>query len=118
MIRRASVQLSLPLSETSEVANAQNLATGEVELVFRTTHTGANGQPLKVPNLFVVGMPVFDGDAAYRLPIKLQYRRNEGKIVWTIKRYRPDLVFFDAFDRATAKVAEETKLPVFIGTPE
>lgn len=116
--RLLEVSRGLRMTETAEVANAQNLASGEVEVVFRTQHTNAAGQPLRVPNLFVVGMPVFDGDAAYRLPVKLQYRREEGRIVWTLRRYRPDLVFFDAFDRAAKRVAEETGLPVFVGAPE
>lgn len=112
------VARGLRMTETAEVTNAQNLASGEVEIVYRTTNAGQNGQPLKVPNLFVVGMPVFDGDAAYKMPVKLQYRRVEGRIIWKIRRYRPDLVFFDAFDRATARVSQETGMPLFIGTPE
>lgn len=112
------ISRGLRMTETAEVANAQNLASGEVEIVFRTTHTDDKKQPLKVPNLFVIGIPVFDGDAAYRLPIRLTYRRDEGRILWTFKRYRPDVVFFDAFDRAVARVKQETGLPVFIGQPE
>jgi hypothetical protein len=116
--RLLEVARGMRMTEAAEVANAINLASGEVEVVYRTTHQNAQGQPLKVPNLFVVGMPVFDGDAAYRLPVKLQYRRIEGKIIWSFRRYRPDLVFFDAFDRATKKVGDETGLPIFVGQPE
>lgn len=116
--RLLEVSRGLRVTETAEVANVTNLASGEVEVVFRTTHTGAAGQKLSVPNLFLVGVPVFDGDAAYKLPIRLRYRRVDGHIVWQVARYRPDIVFFDAFDRATARVREETGLPVFIGTPE
>ena len=116
--RLLEVARGLRMTETAEVANAQNLASGEVEIVYRTTHQNAQGQPLKVPNLFVVGMPVFDGDAAYKMPVKLYYRRQEGRIVWSFRRYRPDLVFFDAFDRAVAKVKADTGLPVFVGAPE
>lgn len=112
------VARGLRMTETAEVANAQNLASGEVEVVYRTTHTNAQGQPLKVPSLFLVAVPVFDGDAAYRMPVRLQYRRAEGRILWTLRRYRPDLVFFDAFDRATDRVRQETGLPLFIGAPE
>jgi uncharacterized protein YfdQ (DUF2303 family) len=116
--RLLEVARGLRMTETAEVMNAQNLDSGEVEIAFRTTHTNAAGQPLKVPNLFVVGMPVFDGDAAYRMPVKLAYRRQEGRIMWSFRRYRPDLVFFDAFDRAAKKAGEETGLPIFVGSPE
>ena len=108
----------LRMHERSQVTNAVNTATGEVDLVFKTEHVNQQGQPLQVPTLFVIGIPVFEGDAAYRLPVRLTYRRDEGAIFWTIRRYRPEIVFFDAFDRALEKVRTETALPVFIGSPE
>lgn len=112
------VSRGLRLTETAEVANAVTLATGEVEVTYRTQHATASGQPARVPTLFLVGMPVFDGDAAYKLPVRLQYRRKDGAIFWTLRRYRPELVFFHAFDTAVGKVRAETDLPVFLGTPE
>lgn len=116
--RLLEVARGLKMKEQSEVTNAQNINTGEIEIVFKTTHSDAAGAPLKVPNLFLVGVPVFDGDAAYKLPIRLQYRRQEGRLLWTIRRYRPELIFFHAFDAATVKVATGTGLPLLIGTPE
>lgn len=108
----------LRLHETAEVANAQNLGSGEVEVVYRTSHQDEKGQPLRVPSLFVVGMPVFDGDAAYQMPIRLRYRSSGGRITWTVLRYRPDLVFRSAFDHALEEVRKQTELPVMIGSPE
>jgi uncharacterized protein YfdQ (DUF2303 family) len=116
--RLLEVARGLKMQEMSEVTNAQNLQSGEMELVFRTTHTDGQGNKLNVPSLFLIGVPVFDGDAAYKLPIRLQYRRSGPAITWIIKRYRPEIVFFDAFDQATKKVEAETQLPVLIGTPE
>lgn len=108
----------LRIVENSEVANAQNLATGEVEMVFRTEHKDGSGQKLNVPTLFVIQTPVFDGGAAYRVPIRVRYRKREGTIIWFMTRYRPDLVFVDAFDQAVKQVRDETGLPVLMGTPE
>lgn len=113
-----NVSRRLKMSETAEVTNAQNLASGEMEIVYRTEHRDAQGQPLRVPTLFLVGMPVFDGGDPYRLPIRLQYRRVEGKVFWIIRRYRPELVFFDAYDRALKQVREETARLVLLGAPE
>lgn len=112
------VARGLRMTETAQVANATNTSTGEVEVVFRTEHTGAGGQKLSVPTLFLVGMPVFEGDGAYKMPMRLQYRRKDGMIIWTLRRYRPELVFFHAFDAALARVKAETDLPVFLGAPE
>lgn len=112
------VSRGLRLTETAQVTNAVTLATGEVEVTYRTEHATQSGQPARVPTLFLVGMPVFDGDAAYKMPVRLQYRRKDGQIIWTLRRYRPELVFFHAFDAALARVRSETALPVFLGSPE
>lgn len=108
----------LRIVENSEVANAQNLATGEVEMVYRTEHKDGAGEKLNVPTLFVIQAPVFDGGAAYRLPIRVRYQKREGRITWFMARYRPDLVFTDAFNQAVAQVREETGLSVLMGAPE
>jgi uncharacterized protein YfdQ (DUF2303 family) len=112
------VARGLRLTETAQVANAFNTSSGEIEVAFRTEHVSTNGKKLNVPTLFLVGMPVFEGDAAYKLPVRLQYRLKEGAISWTLRRYRPELVFFHAFDAAIGKVKAETALPVFLGAPE
>lgn len=108
----------LRIFETSDVTNAQNLATGETEMIFRTEHQDGKGQKVKVPTLFVIQTPVFDGGAAYKLPIRVRYRKAEARIVWMMARYRPDLIFADAFDHAVKQVREETGLPVLMGSPE
>jgi uncharacterized protein YfdQ (DUF2303 family) len=118
--RLIEVARGLKLSESSEVVQAQNLATGEMQVVYRTEHKGqtVNGEAITVPSMFLIGVPVFDGGAPYRMPVRLRYRKVQGSIVWTIERYRPDLIFFAAFDEATERAAQETGLPIFIGTPE
>ena len=49
----------LQVNEASVVKEARNLSTGESEFTFDTQHTGADGKPLKMPNLFVIAIPVF-----------------------------------------------------------
>lgn len=108
----------LRITESAHVQQAVTLSTGEVELSYRTEHRDDQGQPLKVPTLFLIGVPVFDGGAAYRVAVRLQYRRKEGSVIWTMRRYRPELTFYHAFDEAVATVRAEAGLPVFIGSPE
>ncbi|RVT99066.1 DUF2303 family protein [Rhodovarius crocodyli] len=112
------ISRGLKLNENSEVQNAQNLQSGEVQLVFKTQHTDALGQPLKVPSMFIVQAPVFEGGAAYKMPVRIRYRTSHGRITWTMARYRPDLIFFHAFDQAAERVKKETELPLFMGSAE
>lgn len=112
------ISRGLRVKEHGHTVNAQTLSTGEIEAVFKVEHRDEAGQPLRVPSLFLVGIPVFDGGAPYRLPIRILYRVAGGRITWFLKRYRPELIFLNAFDEAVAEVKEKTTLPVFMGAPE
>lgn len=108
----------LRVRDTQEAASFKNLQTGEVEVMFKSTHSDANGAPLVVPSAFVVGIPVFHRGPAYRMVIRLLYRMAGPSVTWTVKRYRPDLIFDHAFEEACAAIREKTALPLLRGKPE
>jgi len=108
----------LEVSVGQKVANSVNLSTGERSLQFTEEHSDKAGQRLKVPGGFVVGIPVFQGDAIYPVPVRLRYQVVSGAVRWTLQPQRADLVFRDAFDRAVTHVGEATELPVLRGAPE
>jgi hypothetical protein len=101
----------------SKVRQAINLATGEIEVVYQTEH-GEAGERMKVRNLFVLAIPVFEGGPAYRVIGRLRYRTHNGGLVWFYQLWRADRVFRHAFDELCASAAKLTSLPVFIGKPE
>lgn len=109
----------LQVNENSVVKEARNLSSGEAEIVFDTQHTGADGKPLKMPNLFVIAIPVFmRASVSYRLIARLRYRKTGEGLKFWFELWRPDLVFTDAFEEAVARVSSETGLPVLLGSPE
>lgn len=108
----------LAVHENSVVKNAVNLASGEAQFVYETTHAGENGQQLSVPNMFLIGVPVFEMGDLFRLPVRLRYRLSGGKVRWAISRHRPEMTFDVAFSEAVQKAATETDLPMFLGSPE
>ncbi|HYD07187.1 MAG TPA: DUF2303 family protein, partial [Reyranella sp.] len=65
------VELSQGLSirENQRIKNSQNLNSGEGSLTWEATHTGEDGKPLKVPNLFLIAIPLFIGGALYRIAV-------------------------------------------------
>ena len=100
------------------VKESRNLASGADQIVFEETHEGENGEPLVVPGLFVLSIPVFQGDAPIRLPVRLRYRVLERKTFWIVVPYRADKVLVDTVKAVAERAAHETMLPLFYGSPE
>lgn len=94
-----------------------NITSGETQVQFEETHQDAQGQPLRVPSLFLIGIPVFDDGAFYRLAVRLRYRKKEGSLMWAYEIYRADQAFDDAFTEACEKATDETALPLIYGKP-
>jgi uncharacterized protein YfdQ (DUF2303 family) len=114
--RLIEVSRGLSIAAEQRVKQAVNLGTGEVSVSFEETHGTANAG-LKVPNLFVIAIPVFYAGPSYRIPVRLRYRLKDGVISWSLHLYRADRVFDDAFGDVVAK-ARTSGLPVFVGAPE
>lgn len=102
-----------------KVANAINLSSGEAQVAFEETHQAGDGSgPVKVPQGFVIGIPVFKNGEPYSIVVRLRYRVREGAILWRIALHRADAVFAHAFDEACSVAEGGTALPLFRGTPE
>lgn len=108
----------LQVFENSEVSSAVKLSSGEAKMTFTSQHVDAQGGELKVPSLFVLGIPVFVNGPAYQILVRLRYRKIGADLVFFTEMWRTDRVFDHAFDEAVAQVASETSLPVLLGKPE
>ena len=108
----------LSLRVGSLVTNAANLATGEAQLTYQTTHTDDGGAPLKIPGAFLVAVPVFKGGAPYQIPARLRYRVREKAISWFFELHGADRVFDHAISEACDAASKGTGLPLFRGSPE
>lgn len=112
------IAVGLKVNEKSAVSETVNLSSGEGEISFVAQHTDGAGKPLKVPNLFLIAIPVFKNGVAYRIAVRLRYRKTEGSLVFWYELWRQDPVFDDAFDEALDRVRKETGLSVLLGSPE
>lgn len=108
----------LKINEAAAVEESVNLASGEGSVRFTATHTGADGKAVKVPSIFIIGLPVFRNGQPYRMMARLRYRLFSGKLSFWYELARPDAVFDDAFAGALDEVREKTALPVFLGKPQ
>jgi len=116
--RMMEMAKGLSLSADINVKGAQNLSTGETSIVYTEEHRDAGGAPLKVPNLFLIAIPVFDAGPLYRLAVRLRYRLAQGRITWWFDIHRADRVFDHAFTEACIRARDECALPLFYGVPE
>ena len=108
----------LQVNEESTVAQAVNLQTGEGLVTFNATHTDASGAPLRVPAVFLIGIPVFRNGQFWRIAARLRCRKRGGGLIFWYELYRTDRTFDAAFQQSVEQVREETGLPVLIGRPE
>lgn len=113
-----SLSRGLAVHADERVQQAVTLENGTVNVQWETQHNDAGGNRLTVPNLFLIGIPVFRLGARYRIAVRLRYRLGQGSIKWFYELYRHDVVFDDAFREACERVQKETALPLFYGTPE
>jgi uncharacterized protein YfdQ (DUF2303 family) len=110
------LELSRGLSITvgSSVRNAQNLATGEVEISYSEEHSPR----VKVPQAFLIAVPVFKRGDFYTVPVRLRYRTRDGAITWFYEMYRPERIVEHAVKEAAETAKASTNLPLFFGSPE
>lgn len=116
--RLLELSRGLTVHEASKISQSTRLASGETQFVFETEHNDQYGAPLKVPGIFSVALPVFDGGDLFQLAVRLRYRVKSGQLIWFFEIHRADQVFRLAVDEAVERAAEELQLPLFYGTPE
>ncbi len=114
------IQLSrgLQVNVDSVVKQVVNLATGEAQIAFEERHSDGNGQPLKVPGLFMLAIAPFFMGEKITIPVRLRYRAAAGKIRWFYQMYRPDLHVTERVRDDLDTVKQKTELPTFEGSPE
>ena len=116
--RLVELSRGLQVHESSTLREVRRLDSGEGQFMFTSEHSDENGQPLSVPNLFLIGIPVFRSGPLYRIAARLRYRKTPGGVVFWYDLWRTDRTFDHAFREACERVRTETELPLFFGKPE
>lgn len=106
---------------TEDVQHTIKIETGEAKLQISAVHestTNRAGDKIDIPTMFLIGIPVFQRDARYEIPVRLRYRKRGDHIIWSFHMLRPDIFFDDATQQAGKMAAKATGLPLFYGAPE
>ncbi|MEM1046450.1 MAG: DUF2303 family protein [Pseudomonadota bacterium] len=108
----------LKIHVNSKISNITNLQTGEADMKFEEVHSAGDGNEVRVPGLFMLGIPPFFMGDIPHIPVRLRYRPRGGSITWLYQIYRPDVFVTERVRADMDIVAEQTELPVFEGAPE
>ena len=103
------------INTKSTYERATNPTTGDSVLIAKVEQEQSS---TKIPSAFLVGIPVFEAGALYRLEARLRLQLKDGRPWFSFALPLADAVKRDAFNEVRAKVAAETDLPVYAGAPE
>ena len=109
---------SLQANTRVEFKSAVQVSSGQRGLVFEETTTAKAGQKgqLDIPVTFDLGLPIFEGGAAYKLTARFRYRINNGHLSIGYKLERPEDTVREAFKDVVTAVEERIGRSVLLGT--
>ncbi len=89
---------NLAVNVDVQVRQAQTLSSGEIAITYTEQHKDGEGEPLRVPNAFLIAIPVILNGPVYQM--------------------LADIVFDAAVREICQRVQAETDRTVFLGAPE
>lgn len=120
LVGRESLRLlarGLRVTANRRVETRYDPTTGETTAIFEEEHAGEGQERVKVPNAFLVKLPLFQHGEWYLLLVRLRHRPTRGGIMWGFSFHNLSAAIDDAFGALVAKVRLDTGLPVWLGTP-
>ena len=112
------VARQLEVKKKVEFASALRLSDGQREFTYNELVDGSTrrGQ-MKVPEQFVLGIPVFLGDSLYEVIARLRYRIEGGQLRLWYDLLNPRLVERDAFSTLVALISTGIETDVLMAMP-
>ena len=89
-------------------------SNGDTVLAY-SEKTEQKGGSFTMPTELGLGIPVYFRGTLYAVPILLRYSVSGGKVVFTLKADRADIIEDTAFSEATKAIAEATGIEVYLG---
>ncbi|WP_169306212.1 DUF2303 family protein [Paracoccus hibiscisoli] len=114
----AQLSRNFQVYDAGHLQVSTNRDTGETHVQFLDEHRGPDGAPLRLPNLFMIAIPVFEEGALYRLAVRFRYRKAGSEVKFFATLYNPDVAQRDAAREALNMAQEQTAVPLMIGKPE
>lgn len=107
----------LSLRVDTQFEETRDRDTGNSSLVQRVENRDPTGNPLKVPNGFVIGVAPFEGAARFAVVVRLQFSTSGGKLAWSLTLHKPEERLREAVMEACAEFERRSFFKVLYGAP-
>lgn len=119
------IALNMRVNQSQGFSNATRLQDGTVQLSYSNVvdanaGKATTGGTLKIPETFMIEIPVFEGldSAKYQVEARFRYRLHSGALTIRYELVRPHKVIELAFKDLVALINEKAGVTVLFGTPE
>ena len=110
------VALTFEAKKSVEFSSGVRLANGQIQLQYDEVIRGAAQKgTIEVPETFVLGVAIHVNGPAYRIPVRVRWRLQEGKVSFWYEIVRPARYIDDALREILLRVASDTGIVVLAG---
>ncbi len=110
------VALTFEAKKSVEFASGVRLANGQIQFAYDEIVRGtAQKGTIEIPEQFVIGVPIHINGPAYRIPVRLRWRLQEGKVIFWYEILRPHRFIEDALKEIRERVGVETSTTILAG---
>ena len=111
------VALTFEAKKSVEFSSGVRLNNGQIQFQYDEVVRGtAQKGTIEIPEQFILGISIHVNGPAYRIPVRLRWRLQEGKVVFWYEVVRPHRFIDDALKEMRERVAKETEVPILAGT--
>ena len=111
------VALTFEAKKSVEFSSGVRLNNGQIQFAYDEVVRGtAQKGTIEIPEQFVLGVSIHVNGPAYRIPVRLRWRLQEGKVVFWYEVVRPHRFIEDALKEIRARVVTETAVPLLAGS--
>jgi len=111
------VALTFEAKKSVEFSSGMRLANGQLQFAYDELVRGtAQKGTIEIPEQFTLGIAIHVNGPAYRIPVRLRWRLQEGKVSFWYEMVRPHRFIEDALKEIRERVAKETGIQILAGT--
>lgn len=78
-----SLVRNFKVASTGSITSALDLHDGTTQIHY--THDNRGSGDIEIPEVFVLGLPIFEGTDAIEIPVRFRYRHNEGALTFFLE---------------------------------
>lgn len=108
--------LNFEAAQTGTFVAAQRLQDGSHNLTWKADNNASGS--VKLPELIELRIPVFENEEPRELTARLRYRVDGGSLSIWFELIRPHKVLEAAFRECWQRIADQTEVPILLGSPE